>query len=243
MAATAWPRLRCRAMTMAAMPWLPRALQALELRAGARLLMALPAAAETARAAAAALGKTGRLTVLDPRRTLCEAIAKALPLCEAVVGEPEPTHKLGTFDAVLVAPLRCRPREAEAWAAFLKRNLRPGGRFALDLAAPAMFPEVLAAAESEGLACAAALRAAFVGPSAAELLAAVRAAGLRQTEQLLEAHLVGFTSPFEAAAQIGAAADLREDDREGLGEAIARLCRSTAEVELRVLRAGCAGMR
>ena len=147
------------------LPWLPRALQVLDLRSTDRLLLCLPGHAEVAKAVAIALGSKGELTVLEPRRVVAEAIAAAQPDAEVVAMDVAGNHHFGDFDALLLVPFAPPARPAAEWARFVARNLRPGGRFAVDLPAEDPWPDLAAAAATAQLPATVALRSALRGVS------------------------------------------------------------------------------
>ncbi len=224
-------------------PWLPRALQTLDVRRNDRLLLCLPGSDEVAIAVHSALSADGRLTVLEPRREAASAIATALPEAEVALTDVDADLQVGAFDAVLALPFAPRPRPAGVWAAFLRRNLRPGGRFCIDLPAHDPMPDVLEAAREGNLACKGRIEESFTGPSAEELAEALRNCGVRRAETLLGTHLVAFASPFEVSDLLAHELRLPADDAYELGSCLSRRLRSTAGVELRVLRSAVAGMR
>lgn len=225
------------------LPWLPRALQVLDLRRTDRLLLVLPGSPEVTAAVAHVLGSKGELTVLEPRRLVAEAIALALPAAEVLAADLDHGQRLTGFDALLLAPFAPKPRPAMEWARFVAQSLRPGGRFAVDLPSADPWPDLAAAADAEKLPFGASMRSALSGLSEQDLGTALKSAGLRRVDALLGTHLVAFASPFEAAELVGEELKLEADDRVQLGSALSRRCQATAAVELRVLRSAFAGMR
>lgn len=224
-------------------PWLPRLLQALDLRRTDRCLLIEPPDVATARAVAFAAGRKGELTVVTERRAAAIAIAEALPEAEVSVGVPGANLSLGVFDAVLCTALARPPSDLAGLAAFVARSLRPGGRFAVDLPSPEPWPDLAAAAaESRGSQTLEVL-ARSSGPSVETLARALGERSLRRVEPLLAAHLVPYASPFEAVIELAAALTLPEDERQALALAFARLRESTGPVEVRAMRSTCAGMR
>jgi SAM-dependent methyltransferase len=224
-------------------PWLPRALQALDVRRGERLLLCLPGSDEIAVAVRSTLGSGGSLTVIEPRRAAADAIARALPDATVALADVQPGFRVGSFDAVLALPFAPPPRDAAVWAAFVAANLRPGGRFVLDLPAPIPMPDVLEAARDARLPCANFLAEHWTGPDADELAKCLRAQGLRRAETLLGTHLVLFASPFEITDVLVAELRLPADQAYELGSSIARRAHATADLELRALRSAVVGMR
>ncbi len=229
-------------MATALAPWLPRALQVLDVRRGDRLLLVAPGDVEIARAVADVLGSKGTLTVVEPRRGVAEAIANRLEGAEVLATTPA-IESYGSFDGVLATPLVTAAIPASTWAGLVARNLRPGGRFAVDLPAPAPLPEVTAAAADSGLPFATRLAEQLSGVEPEELFTALHDRGLRRVEPLLGTHLLAFDSPYDAVDFVGVGARLDDDERLHLGEAIARRLRSTTKVEIVAHRAAAAGMR
>jgi hypothetical protein len=224
-------------------PWLPRALQVLDLRRKDRLLLVLPGDPALARSVADLVGAQGEVTVLEPRRRSAEAIAQALPAASVLALEPTGEEQFGAYDALLVIPFTAPPLPVAVWAGLVACNLRPGGRFAVDLPGPDPLPDVREAAVAAQLGCAERVVAELAGPDEASLVQALQARGLRRVETLLGTHLVSFDSPFDLAELVGASLRLDEDECSQLGTAIARRLQSTSAIETRVLRTAVAGMR
>jgi len=224
-------------------PWIPRALQVLDLRSDDRLLLAMPGSVTTATAAANVCGPDGSLTVLEPRRSIARAIATALPAADVLVAEPVGTERFGSFDAVLAVPL-CGPLPpVEAWAGMVATNLRPGGRFAVDLPGPTSLPDLAAAAQATEPGFAERLSLALSGPSVDDLTSALATTGLRRVQSLLGTHLVRFSSPFELIDLLATWFRIEAEERTALGDALARQLRGTADIETLAHRSGVAGMR
>jgi len=224
-------------------PWLPRALQVLDLRRKDRLLLVLPGEVQVARAVAQLVGPQGEITVLEPRRRQAEAIAEALPAAEVLALQPSADDRIGSFDAVLAIPFATPPLPVAQWSGMVAANLRPGGRFVLDLPAPDPLPDVRSAALEGQLEFAERIVQGLCGPSAEELVGALHERGLRRVETLLGTHLVAVGSPFDLVDLVATAVRLDEDERTLLGEALARRLHSTAAIETLAHRSAVAGMR
>ncbi|MGE3171939.1 MAG: hypothetical protein AB7O97_04885 [Planctomycetota bacterium] len=224
-------------------PWLERTLQVLDLRRRDRLLLVQPGGVALAVAVAGVVGDRGEITVLEPRRRAAEAIAKALPRAAVLAYEPSAEEHFGVFDAVLALPLAEPPLPIEVWASLTATNLRPGGRFVVDLPGSDPFPDARLAAIDANLPCAARFAIELAGPNEADLVQALIARGLRRVEPLLGTHLVRFGSPFDLAELVGRALRLDEDEQLALGEAIARRTQSTSTIETLAQRTAIAGMR
>jgi SAM-dependent methyltransferase len=224
------------------MPWFPRALAALDLRPRDRVLFALPSTALAVRTVMQAIGKDGRIVVLEPQHRRAEAIARELPEAE-VIATSDFDQRYGAFDAVLALPTHGPLPVPLAFAQLLQNNLRPGGRFALDLPAPGMLPALITAARAATPMAAAQIEATFAGPDAADLLAAVQACGMRRVEPLLGAQLLSLSSPLELLDLAGAAVDLTQDERLSLGDALLRGLGTTGACEALAHRTALAGSR
>lgn len=225
------------------LPWFPRALEVLDLRRRDRLLLAMPGSVAAVRAAAQLVGADGAVTVLEPRLPIAEAIAAELPACQVLALEPVGRERHGSFDAVLAVPFAGPLPPVAAWAGVVGSNLRPGGRFTVDLPGPDVLPDVQAAAAAAALPFADRLAAVLNGPTIDELVAALADAGLRRVQSLLGTHLLQLASPFDLAHLVGGWVHLDENERLQLGEALARRLRKTADVETLVHRASVTGMR
>jgi len=227
-------------MRRADLPWLERSLQVLDLRRKDRLLLVLPGDAELTRFLGGLVGVQGAVTVVEPRRQQAESIAEALPGAEVLALEPRGGERFGAFDAVLGIPF-ATTLPVEVWAELVAVNLRPGGRFALDLPAPDPIPDVREAALEAQLACAPRYDA-LGGPEEGPLVEALLRRGMRQVDRLLGTHLMQLQSPFDLADLVAPGMELDVDERLQLGEALARRLKSTDAVETLVNRTSVAGM-
>lgn len=224
-------------------PWFLRAVELLELRSRNRLLLAMPGSVDLAVAAANLCGTEGSVTILEPRRAVARALVSALPAAEVVVTDAIDAERFGSFDSVLGIPL-CGPLPpVEAWAGLVAKNLRPGGRFAIDLPAPTSWPDVTAAAKATSPDFAARLAEALSGPTIDELMAALEGTGLRQVQSLLGTHLTCFASPFDLIDLLSAWHRIDPDDRSALGDALSRQLRRTTDIETLAHRSAVSGMR
>src|SRR5690606_9313468 len=86
------------------------------------------------RALATLVGKGGALTVVQPDRTIAESLAELnLPHVEILANVLVGTERFGSFDALLCATTLCPDLPIGAYGELPRRNLRPGGRLAIDL--------------------------------------------------------------------------------------------------------------
>lgn len=222
-------------------PWFAAALALLDLRRQDRLL-AIDVAAEHARPLATLVGSRGELVLVLRDRQQAEGIAAlALPqvtvLAHALTGD----ERFGTFDAMLLAPdtgpllpLGCYPDLARS-------NLRPGGRFVVDLPGPDMVPDLRAAALD--LRWPEARLEALRGIADDALAESLRNAGLREVSGVLGAHLVQVTTPGDLVGAFGDALDLGEDERLQLTHALVRRRGTTGPIDALVHRTRLLGRR
>ncbi len=223
-----------------ATPWFDSALERLDLRRGNRVLALEPRQADIA-ALRGCIGDDGELTVTLRDRQQAEQLAERdlqglrVLSCEAEGGET-----FGTFDSVLVVA-HSEPLPAERYGALLRSNLRPGGRFVVDLPGADAVPDVRAAWLELGWDEEALGR--VNGPSDLELVDALRSAGLRGVESAVGAHLGRASSPGELAANFADDLGLDEDRTQELGDAIVRLRQATGPLEALMHRSQATGQR
>ena len=224
-------------------PWFLRAVELLELRSRNRLLLAMPGSVDLAVAAANLCGPQGSVTIIEPRRAVAKSIASALPAAEIVVTDTIGEERYGSFDSVLGIPL-CGPLPPiDAWAELVSRNLRPGGRFTIDLPAPTSWPDVTTAANATDPDFAARLTSALSGPTTEELMTALMETGLRQVQSLLGTHLTCFASPFDLIDLLASWHRNDADERSALGDALSRQLQRTTDIETLAHRSAVSGMR
>jgi SAM-dependent methyltransferase len=235
------PRYAARMPPTPGQPWFHAALQLLDLRREDRVL-AMHADPEQVRNLAGLIGKGGELTVLQPDRSLAEAIAALeLPQVEVLAHATSGDERFGSFDAMLVAP-RTQPDWMKgAYAELPRRNLRPGGRLVLDLPAPDMVPPLLAACRELGLHDAA--LAPLCGLRDDELADILRNAGLRRVQALLGSHLIHLESPFDLADAWGKTLQLTEAQVVELGQGLVRRLGSTDACDVLVHRTRVQALR
>ncbi|MEY2715803.1 MAG: hypothetical protein RIT24_2146 [Planctomycetota bacterium] len=213
------------------------------MRKSERVLLCLSRSAATASAVRGLLSRAGHLTVVETRWSTSHEVGGHLDQTACIVGDVEPGAQVGRFDVVIVNPLAPAPRDAWVWADFVAKNLRPGGRYCIDLPAPDPAPDALAAARDSNLPCADAIATRFQGPTVEDLVAALKRSGVRSAEAMLGTQLVRFESPYDIAELLGTELRLDADHATDLGEAIARRCKTSATVEIRMQRSMVVGMR
>ncbi|GDY02173.1 hypothetical protein LBMAG49_15020 [Planctomycetota bacterium] len=223
-------------------PWIAHAQAALDLRRKDRVLLCMPNTVAAAQAVAALIGDDGRLVVLEPDRRTAAAIARAMPQAEVITQSPR-DHRYGFFDAVLATPLAAPLPQLADLAAMLRANLRPGGRFVIDLPGETMLPALQQAAANVSPECAQRIVAALSGVAEAELCAALKLAGLRRTELLLGTHLLNLASPLELLDLAALMIPLDERERMDLGDALLRTLGATSNCEALAQRSAVVGLR
>ncbi len=211
-------------------PWFQDAVDLLDLRRQDRVL-AIHTDSRQVRALATLVGKNGALTVVQPDRAVAEEIAElGLPHVEIFAHQLTGTERFGAFDALLCAVTTRPDLPLGAYGELPRRNLRPGGRLAIDLPAPDMLPLLRAAALESGMAEARLL--CLSGPGDDALSDVLRNAGLRRVQSLLGSHLLHLESPHELVDLVAGPLGLTDAERADLGAALVRSTGSTAAVEV-----------
>lgn len=211
-------------------PWFQDAVDLLDLRRQDRVL-AIHTEPRQVRALATLVGKGGVLTVVQPDRNIAEAIAElGLPHVEIFAHQLCGTERFGAFDALLCAVTTRPTLPLGAYGELPRRNLRPGGRLAIDLPAPDMLPQLRQAATTLGwsenrLQC-------LCGPGDDELSDVLRNAGLRRVQSLLGSHLLHVESPHDLVDLVATAMGLSNSERDALGQQLVREAGSTGAVEI-----------
>ncbi|MCK5942907.1 MAG: hypothetical protein KAI24_13100 [Planctomycetes bacterium] len=222
-------------------PWFDSALERLELRKGNRVLAIEPDPREVA-ALRSAIGNAGELTVTLRDRQTAERLAeRPWPNLRVLAHEVDGGETFGTFDSALIAPHTGPLLPVARYAALLRANLRPGGRFVVDLPAADMLPDLRAAIlelgwDEERL-------APITGPSDVELVEALREAGLRSVQSALGSHLLRTLSPADLAAGFADALALQDGEVAEIGHAIVRRRQDPGPLEALVHRAQVTGQR
>lgn len=224
-------------------PWLPGALELVDVRRKDRLLLVRPHSAHVVRAVEQLVGSSGSLTVVTDGEEQAVALAERLEGSAARIGHQffHGHESYGTFDVAIVCPTVMFSGSLRGLAACLRGNLRPGGRFVVDL--PSENPPPFLAGAMQALRWDRARQQAFHGPSEEELATALREAGLRRVEPVLTANLLRVASPHDLAELWGA--PLGFDARRSLafGTALASQLRSLGDTEVLVHRTRIHGIR
>ncbi len=223
-------------------PWLADSLEQLDLRQHDRCLMlGCPTDAHLS-AVAEIVGRQAAIVVVEPDTGLAENAARSQHQhLEVLAYTPGPGDRLGSFDALLACPLTTMDWSLMLWTKLIGSNLRPGGRFVLDL--PAEHPcEPLRRAwdgtrgDPDGL-------ARLCGPSEQEIADALREHGLRNVEASLGTHLLRLESPYALAHLVRG---LSEDATEVISDLERRLIevlQTTDQVDVVFHRTRVHGLR
>lgn len=222
-------------------PWFDSALERLELRKGNRVLALEPRLQDVV-AVRAAIGDSGEATIVLRDRQQAEQLAeRALPGLRVLAHDTDGGETFATFDSVLVVPHTGPLLPADRYAELLRNNLRPGGRFVVDLPAADMLPDLRAAWlelgwDEERL-------MPVTGPSDVALVEALREAGLRSVQSALGSHLVRVPSAGEFAAAFSDDLRLEGDEVAELGHALVRKRQESGPMELLIHRSQASGQR
>ena len=224
-----------------ATPWFDSTLQCLGLRKGERAL-ALEPLRRNVVALRAAIGDEGELTVVVGDPAAAEGLAAMqAPQLRVIAHDAVGGERFGTFDAAMFAPHTGPLLPAEVYAELARKNLRPGGRFVVDVPAKDMLPDLSAAWSDSGWD--EERLSAITGPSDAELVDALGAAGLRAIAGSPCTHILQASSAAEFVAAFAGDLGLTDDDVIELGHAIVRNRQEPGPLELLVHRAQATGRR
>lgn len=176
-------------------PWLIDALEQVDLRKGDRCLMlGCPTDAHLV-AVSQIVGREASIVVVEPDVGLAERASKSQhQQLEVLAYNPEAGDRFGTIDAVLACPLTTMNWSLELWANLISANLRPGGRFVLDL--PAETPCEPLRQAWEGLTGTNDTLSLLCGPAEEEVAQALRDCGLRRVETSVGTHLLHLENPY-----------------------------------------------
>jgi hypothetical protein len=222
-------------------PWFADALELAQLRRQDRVL-ALFADTQQTGALAQLVGKDGKVTIVQPDLAIAEEVAAlGLGNVEVLGNRVVGTERFGSFDALVCAPLADPHLPLGAYAELPRRNLRPGGRLAIDLPAPRMLPQVQKAAGELGWP--ESRLANFAGPADDVLADALRNAGLRRVRGLLGSHLIHVPSAPDFVDLLAPALGLSAAERLELDDALRRQAGTAGAAEFLVHRTRLEGLR
>lgn len=222
-------------------PWFSATTSLLDLRRQDRVLVAGAGAPAHVRAILAVIGSHGSLMVIEPNRALAEAIAELEhPSLEVLAISPAGSERFGSFDALLSCPAGLPEWPVANYGSILRSNLRPGGRFVLDLPAPDAAPDLLAAWLDAG-GTPQDLEA-LVGPDAATLAEELQREGLRSVHAAFGSHLLDLHSPHDLIALFAPALPAAHDLPD-LDLMLARRLKTTGPAQSLVHRTRVHGQR
>ncbi|MFK7738897.1 MAG: hypothetical protein AB8H80_01140 [Planctomycetota bacterium] len=224
-----------------AAPWFDSAIARLEARKGNRLLALAPRRDE-AQQLLALIGKAGELTLVLTDEALADDLAgRDWPGLRLLLLEATGEETFGTFDSLLICPTTGPVLPADACATLVRKNLRPGGRFVVDVPAPDMVPDLRAAWlelgwDEERL-------QPISGPSDIEVVDAMRTAGLRGVESSLGSHLLHVPSAGDLVASFATPLGLTDAEEVELRDAVVRHRKDAHALDALVHRTQVSGQR
>ncbi|MEO6597899.1 MAG: hypothetical protein ABIP94_24415 [Planctomycetota bacterium] len=184
-------------------------------------MLALHCGLQQANDVATLVGGRGEVTIVQPDRRAAEAMAEStLPQIRVLAHALQGDEHFGTFDAMLVVPPTGPLLPTGAYADLARSNLRPGGRFVIDVPGLVMQPDLAIAWSSLGWPedRLQPLR----GLADDNLAEVMRGAGLRRVEAVLGSHLLHVSTPADLVDTFAEAVDLSNDERIELTHAIVR---------------------
>ena len=222
-------------------PWFAESMQLLDLRDAERVLVVTATEPSYVEAASALVGPDGTVRVIEPNLGHAEAVA-ALDLenVEVAHATPEPGDRFGSHDAMLACPLGMPLWPASQWADLAVSNLRPGGRFVVDVPAECLSEDLVQSWTEVG-GDPGALQP-LHGLSERALAATLRARNLRQVEAVMATHLLAIDSPG-ALAETGCALIGDTSQLEELSLVLTQRLRTHQQAEVIIHRTRVHGRR
>ena len=223
-------------------PWLVDALEQLDLRQGDRcLLLGCPTITHL-QAVSKLVGPKASIVVVEPDITCAErASAWQHEHLEVLACTPEDGDRFGTLDAVLACPLTTMDWPLELWTKLISSNLRPGGRFVLDLPAET-FCEPLQRAW-EQLTGSTQELSLLRGPSEEAAASALRDNGMRNVEASVGTHILHLENPY-ALSQVIQELGLADPSRIGdLERRLVEILKTTDRTDVVFHRTRVHGLR
>lgn len=222
-------------------PWFHSAVEHLDPRRRDRLL-AVDCTLLEAAALRTLVGGDGAVTfVLRDQATAEKIAARDWAHARVLAHQLDGGETFGTFDAMLVAPAVGPLLDVATYAALVRRNLRPGGRFVVDLPARDMVPDVRGAWLELGWDEDRLLP--LTGPDDLQLAAALREVGLRNVQAALGSHLLHLGAPADLVAAWTRPLDLRESEATDLTHAIVRRRQHAGPLDVLIHRTQVSGQR
>lgn len=223
-------------------PWLGEALQLAAPTRGERILQVTGQSLAQTRALLDLVGEKGTVLLVEADRSQAEMIRELEhPALTVLAHVPEEGESFGLFDAIFACPLRIPDWPRERWGDLASKNLRPGGRFLIDLPAEDFCNSLErawleASGKPEVITC-------WRGPSESELVESLRAAGLRRIEAALGTHLLRSESPRRLAEGSVAILGAGPEMVESLHLALTEILGTSGPIELVCRRTRVRGMR
>lgn len=222
-------------------PWFPEVMELLDLRRRDRVLVINAQHPRFIKSVLQCVGTKGDVLVVDPNRKVATEVVEALPEVEVIALAPTGEEVFGRFDALLACPLGMPDWPLELWAGIAQNNLRPGGRFAIDLPGEELCEDISAcwleiAGGEESL-------LPLRGPAEQTLATSLRQGGLRMVAAAMGTHLVRVDSPHTLASLGAQLLRADRDQQEELGIALTRRLRTTGAVEVVFHRTRVHGIR
>ena len=222
-------------------PWFPEVLDLLDLRRNDRVLLITAQCPTHVTAVLQRVGSHGNVLVVEPSEKTAHDLAESNPGVEVISTTPTGEESFGSFDAFLACPFSLPEWPLELWAALTQKNLRPGGRFAIDLPGEKHCEDLseswieIGGGEHDLLP----LR----GPTEKALADVLRQEGLRMVAAAMGTHIVRLGSPHALAALGAQLMGAKQDRQEELGVALTRRLRTTDAVDVVFHRTRVHGIR
>lgn len=224
-------------------PWIASALELVDLRREDRVLVVGLDQRAHLSGIRRAVGSDGTVLVVEPRASAARELAEHCEV-DVIVRRPTGDERFGTFDAAIATTMTNQDQALTVWSRLVTRNLRPGGRFVIDLPGEVLCEDLVTAWSAIG-GDDDALRP-LRGPAEAVLADVLRQAGLRRVEVVLGTHLVRLDGPL-ALARLGwdlmAIGDAPTTRREDLGLALVQRLGTTGPLEIVFKRTCVHGIR
>ena len=222
-------------------PWFPEVMDLLDLRRQDRVLLVTAQRTGYVKAVLQRIGSQGDVVLVEPSDERATEVAAALSRVEVIARVPTGEERFGSFDALLACPLGMPNWPLSLWTGVTLRNLRPGGRFAIDLPGEE-FCEDLSACWLEIGGAEEDLEP-LRGPAERDLATSLRQGGLRMVAAAMGTHVVRMDSPHTLASLGAALLGTGPDQQEELGIALSRRLRTTESVEVVFHRTRVHGIR
>ncbi len=209
---------------------------------GERVLQITGQSLEQTKALLDLVGEEGRVLLVEADRGQAEVIRQLDHHALSVLAHvPQKGESFGLFDALFACPLRMPKWPRERWGDLASQNLRPGGRFLIDLPAEDFCNSLAkawlqAGGSREQIAC-------WSGPSESQLVESLGRAGLRRIEASLGTHLLRSESPRRLAEGSVSILGAESEMVESLHLALTEILGTTGAIELVCRRTRVKGMR